>query len=153
MALTLLDRIRTPPALAFQMLTVVETPRSSKQPWPATSPGPLASTSGQLDSIDHTLLHLAVDQQIHLRRSGDLDGSGLRITESVARTDRTELVAVNAPTVRHAHLNPQQPRPDRLLKQHRTPRGTPCAQARRDVVFQAHDAVLHQELDPPKAGK
>ena len=155
-ALTLLDLTRTPPTLAPQVLTVVENPSVLEAAMACDSPGPLACTSGQLGSVDHTLLQLAVDQGIHLRYSGDLDGSGLRIAEYVARMYGAELVAMDASTVQDAGPEPSS-----------VPLGpAPGAgeetvwdalRAGGRVVFQEHDAVLRQVLgqpvSPPEAGR
>ncbi|RLL70024.1 DUF2399 domain-containing protein [Streptomyces sp. Z26] len=155
-ALTLLDLTRTPPTLAPQVLTVVENPSVLEAAMACDSPGPLACTCGQLGSVDHTLLQLAVDQGIHLRYSGDLDGSGLRIAEYVARTYGAELVAMDASTVQDAGPEPSSvplgPAPG-------TGEETvwDALRAGGRAVFQEHDAVLRQVLgqpaSPPEAGR
>ncbi|MEU5273288.1 TIGR02679 domain-containing protein [Streptomyces hygroscopicus] len=155
-ALTLLDLTRTPPTLAPQVLTVVENPSVLEAAMACDSTGPLACTSGQLSSVDHILLQLAVDQGIHLRYSGDLDGSGLRIAEYVARTYGAELVAMDASTVQDAGPEPSSvplgPVPE-------TGEETvwDALRAGGRVVFQEHDAVLRQVLGqpvgPPKTGR
>jgi len=144
-ALTLLDLTHTPPTLAPQVLTVVENPSVLEAAMACDSPSPLACTSGQLSSVDHTLLQLAVDQGIHLRYSGDLDGSGLRIAEYVARTYGAELIAMDASTVQEAGPEPSSvPLAPALEAGEATVRDALRAGGR--VVFQEHDAVLRQVL-------
>ncbi|MDT0382127.1 TIGR02679 domain-containing protein [Streptomyces sp. DSM 42041] len=147
-ALTLLDLTRTPPMLAPQVLTVVENPSVLEAAMACDSPGPLACTSGQLSSVDHTLLQLAVDQGIHLRYSGDLDGSGLRIAEYVARVYGAELVAMDASTVRDAGPEPSS------VTLGSTPEAREATvwnalKAGGRAIFQEHDAVLRQVLGQP----
>ncbi|MGW8847974.1 DUF2399 domain-containing protein [Streptomyces xiamenensis] len=149
-ALTLLDLTRTPPTLAPQVLTVVENPSVLEAAMACGSPVPLVCTSGQLSSVDHTLLQLAVDQGIHLRYSGDLDGSGLRIAEYVARTYGAELVAMDSSTVQEAGSEPSSVSLGPALE---TGEETAwdALRAGGRVIFQEHDAVLRQVLRQPGA--
>ncbi|QTR02884.1 DUF2399 domain-containing protein, partial [Saccharothrix algeriensis] len=144
-AITLLDLTVHPPALAPQVLTVVENPSVLEAAMRHRSPLAFACTSGHLGSVDHALLQLAVDQGVALRYAGDLDGPGLRIAGQVAATYGSALVAMSADVVRHAGAKPSA-----------VPFGEPAdwlAPELRDaiavsgrVVYQEHDAVLGELL-------
>jgi uncharacterized protein (TIGR02679 family) len=144
-ALTLLDLTLHPPALANQILTVVENPSIIEAAIASDSRLPLACTSGQLSSVDHALLQLTVDQGIQLRYSGDLDDSGLRIAEYVKQSYGAELIAMDTATVSAAGpapsavpLNPvPQPADTKLAM---------ALQISGHVVFQENDAILDQLL-------
>lgn len=145
-ALTLLDLTHTPPTLAPQTLTVVENPSVLEAAMACASPAALACTSGQLGSVDHTLLQLAVDQGIRLRYSGDLDRAGLQIANYVARNYGAELVAVDENTVHQTG-----PEPSVIMLDPAQETGAAQAwtalKAGDPVIFQEHDAVLRQILD------
>lgn len=131
-ALTLLDLTLNPPTLANQILTVVENPSIIEAAMASGSRLPLACTSGQLSSVDHALLQLAVDQGIQLRYGGDLDDSGLRIAEYVKQNYGAELIAMDTATV---------------LAAGPAPSAVPLAlQVSGHVIFQENDAVLDQLL-------
>ncbi|WP_374109114.1 DUF2399 domain-containing protein [Streptomyces sp. CC228A] len=95
------------------------------------------------------------ERQQLLRYSGDLDGSGLRIAEYVARTYGAELIAMDASTVQEAGPEPSSvPLAPALGAGEATVRDALRAGGR--VVFQEHDAVLRQVLGKaecwPEAG-
>ncbi|RJQ86637.1 DUF2399 domain-containing protein [Amycolatopsis panacis] len=99
---TLLDLTVHPPALAPQVLTVVENPSVLEAAMRCGSPIALACTSGHLGSVDHALLQLAVDHGVDLRYAGDLDGPGLRIAGQVAAIYGATLIAMSPDVVRRA---------------------------------------------------
>jgi uncharacterized protein (TIGR02679 family) len=145
-ALTLLDLTLTPPTLADQILTVVENPSIIEAAMASGSRLSLACTSGQLGSVDHALLQLAVDQGIQLRYGGDLDDSGLRIAEYVKQNYGAELIAMDTATVSAAGTVPSAV-PLEPLPQ---PADTKLAMALQNgghVIFQENDAVLDRLLD------
>lgn len=144
-ALTLLDLTLHPPTLANQILTVVENPSIIEAAMTSGSRLPLACTSGQLSSVDHALLQLAVDQGIQLRYGGDLDDSGLRIAEYVKQSYGAELIAMDTATVSAAGPAPSAV-PLNPLPQ---PADTKLAMALEisgHVIFQENDAILDQLL-------
>ncbi|GLW94055.1 DUF2399 domain-containing protein [Actinokineospora globicatena] len=142
-ALTLLDLTVHPPTFAPQLLTVVENPSVLEAALVERSPLAFACTSGQLGSVDHALLQLAVDQGVSLRYSGDLDGPGLQIANSVSATYGAELVAMSAKTVQSAGPQPSTvPRgePPPFVDQHLRE----ALKTSGRVVYQEHDTVLSE---------
>lgn len=147
-ALTLLDLTHTPPTLAPQTLTIVENPSVLEAAMACASPTALACTSGQLGSVDHALLQLAVDQGIHLRYSGDLDRAGLQIADYVARTYGAELVAMDEAVVLEAGPEPSAVPLDPIQYAGAAQARTATTAGGR-VIFQEHDAVLRRILGTP----
>lgn len=125
-ALTLADLTVTAPELAPQTLTVVENPSVLEVALAAQVTMPLACTSGQLGSVDHALLQLAVDAGVHLRYAGDVDRDGVQIAASVRRWYGAEIVAM-----------------DDTLRPHRT--NDDCS-GPIPPLYQEHDAVLARLL-------
>lgn len=144
-ALTLLDLTLNPPTLANQILTVVENPSIIEAAMASGSRLPLACTSGQLSSVDHALLQLAVDQGIQLRYGGDLDDSGLRIAEYVKQNYGAELIAMDTATVLAAGPAPSAV-PLNPLPQPADTKLATALQVSGHVIFQENDAVLDQLL-------
>ncbi|WP_433261619.1 DUF2399 domain-containing protein [Actinosynnema sp. CS-041913] len=140
-ALTLLDLTVHPPTFAPQLLTVVENPSVLEAAMTHGSPLAFACTSGQLGSVDHALLQLAVDHGVSLRYAGDLDGPGLQIANVVAETYGARLVAMSADTVEQAGREPSGV-PLGELPVWLDQRLSDALRSSGRVVCQEHDAVL-----------
>lgn len=135
-ALTYLDLTNTPPVLGLQVLTIVENPSVLEAAMTANASHAFACTSGRLGHVDHALLQLAADQGLTLRYSGDLDAAGHEIARSVAEMYGAELVAMDRETAALAGATPA-----RVVDP--SHRGAPA------LVYQEHDIVLGQILQPP----
>ncbi|WP_218021633.1 TIGR02679 domain-containing protein [Nocardia acidivorans] len=104
--LTLYDLTVHPPDLETTPLLVVENPSVLEAALAIGFTEPLACTSGHLRAVDHAFLQRALDCDVPLSYSGDLDRDGLIIAGQIRDLYGARIVGMNEEVVRQARSQP-----------------------------------------------
>ncbi|MEU0541211.1 TIGR02679 domain-containing protein [Nocardia sp. NPDC005978] len=143
--LTLYDLTVHPPELEATPLLVVENPSVLEAALAIGFTKPLACTSGHLRAVDHAFLQRALDCEVPLSYSGDLDRDGLIIAGQIRDLYGARIVGMNEEVVRQAGSCPSTVSLNALPPLLPTELAVALTETGR-AVFQENDAVLQALL-------